>query len=102
MIALAEFDVLGDHGHHAVGADLDEGAEGAEVHLGADGQQVAGRAADQQGAADQGRAHHQVAPGGAGLQVLGIHGSVHGCVPQALTGAAGVMPAASLMAARMR
>jgi hypothetical protein len=56
MVALAEFDVLGDHGHRAVRRDLDERPEGADLDLGAGAHDVGGRAADQQGAADQGRA----------------------------------------------
>ncbi len=81
VVALAEFDVLGDHRHRAVGGYLDEGAKGAEVVLGADGQQRRGRAADQQGAAGGGRGHHQYFAAGGGAterrRQEGFHGSIH-------------------------
>lgn len=59
MVALAELDVLGQHRHRPVRVELDERPEGAGLDLGAGAHQVGRRAADQQGAADQGGADHQ-------------------------------------------
>ena len=54
MGALAKFDMLGDHRHHAVGRDPDERAKGPQILLrGADRQEGRGRTA-----------HHQRAGGG--------------------------------------
>ena len=100
MVALAKFDMLGDHRHRAIGGNLDEGSKGAEVFLGPNRENVAGSAADQQGTAHEGRADHEFTPCRAGFQIVRNDRCVHDLVPQTLA-AAGI-PAASLIAARMR
>ena len=101
MAALAELDMFGNDGHLTVVGDLDEGPEGPELGFRADAHQVAEGAADQQAAAgDHGADDQDLAAGRISFGDRGM--GVHGRSPHALAGRAAAMPAASLMAARIR